>query len=229
MSYQDAEITDPRHGLQDRPNGLRLNVRRVKPSRRDAKKLTTFEKKTGWRYQIVATNIPLIGGLRGVTGSGQAWFVAALYRDHAEVEDRVKTMKRIGLGLLPSTSWQANTAWILAATIAVGLDAWMRLLLRHDQDELVHAEPESIRMKLYRLPARLTAHARRGTLHLDQSWPWAPAFCLAWQRALQLPAVTRRPAPPRRRPGRRKPHHPRARGTRCPRSACDGLSSAPEG
>ena len=45
-------------------------------------------------------------------------------------------------------------------------------------------------MKLYHLPARLTSHARRRTLHLDRTWPWAAAFTTAWQRARQLPALT---------------------------------------
>ncbi|MET7456924.1 hypothetical protein ABZT03_34575 [Streptomyces sp. NPDC005574] len=55
---------------------------------------------------------------------------------------------------------------MLAATIAADLDAWTRLLLLHDEPELAAAEPETIRRKLYHLPARLTAHARRRTLHL---------------------------------------------------------------
>jgi hypothetical protein len=57
VSYQVAELTGVRE-LTGWPAGMRLIVRRVKPSRRDAKKLTAFEKRTGWRYQIVATNIP---------------------------------------------------------------------------------------------------------------------------------------------------------------------------
>lgn len=189
ISYQVAELT----GLRDLtgwPAGMRLIVRRVTPSRRDAKKLTAFEKRTGWRSQIVATNIPAHQGLSGVPGSGQVGFVDALYRDHAEVEDRVKAIKRVGLGLLPSKSWQLNTAWALAATIAADLDAWTRLLLLHDEPELAAAEPETIRMKLYHLPARLTAHARGRTLRLDRTWPWAHAFTIAWQRATQLPALT---------------------------------------
>lgn len=189
LSYQVAELTGVRD-LTGWPEGMRLIVRRVKPSRRDAKKLTIFEKRTGWRYQIVATNIPAHPGLAGVSGSGQVWFVDALYRDHAEVEDRVKALKRVGLGLLPSTSWQLNAAWVLAATIAADLDAWTRLLLLHDQPELSRAEPHTLRTKLYHLPARLTAHARRRTLHLDRTWPWATAFTTAMQRATQLPAVT---------------------------------------
>ncbi|WP_406191358.1 hypothetical protein OG331_48930 [Streptomyces sp. NBC_01017] len=108
-------------------------MRRVKPSRRDLKKLTDFEKRTGWRYQIVAPNIPARNGLSTVPGSGQVWFVDALYRDHAEVEDRVKAIKRVGLGPLPSKSWQLNTTWVLAATIAADLDVRTRLLLPHDE------------------------------------------------------------------------------------------------
>jgi Transposase DDE domain group 1 len=189
ISYQAAELTGVRD-LTGWPAGMRLIVRRVKPSRRDLKKLTDFEKRTGWRYQIVATNIPAHQGLSGVSGSGQAWFVDALYRDHAEVEDRVKAIKRVGLGLLPSKSWQLNVAWVLAAALAADLDAWTRLLLLHDEPELAAAEPETIRRKLYHLPARFTAHARRRVLHLDHAWPWATAFTTAWQLARQLPALT---------------------------------------
>ncbi|WP_338675280.1 transposase [Streptomyces sp. SCSIO 30461] len=90
LSYQVAELTWVRD-LTGWPEGMRLIVRRVKPSRRDAKKLTAFEKRTGWRYRIVATNIPSHQGLSGVPGSGQVWFVDALYRDHAEVDDRART------------------------------------------------------------------------------------------------------------------------------------------
>ena len=189
VTYQVAELTGLRD-LSGWPEGMRLIVRRVKPSRRDLKKLTVFEQRTGWRYQIVATNIPSHQGLSGVSGSGQVWFVDALYRDHAEVEDRVKAIKRVGLGLLPSTSFQLNTAWILAATLAADLDAWTRLLLLHDEPELATAQPETIRTKLHHLPARLTTHARKHTLHLDRAWPWAHAFTTAWQRATQLPSPT---------------------------------------
>ncbi|OAH10016.1 hypothetical protein STSP_66710 [Streptomyces jeddahensis] len=52
-----AELTGLRD-LTGRPTGMRLIVRRLKPSRRDAKKLTAFEKHTGRRYRILATKIP---------------------------------------------------------------------------------------------------------------------------------------------------------------------------
>ena len=48
--------------------GLRWIVRRAKPSRRQAGNLTAFEEKTGWRYSIICTNIPLTG-IPGVPGS----------------------------------------------------------------------------------------------------------------------------------------------------------------
>src|SRR5207245_4013318 len=50
--YGIAELT----GLNTRtgwPEGLRLLVRRVKPSGRQAKKLTAYEARTGFKYSIV--------------------------------------------------------------------------------------------------------------------------------------------------------------------------------
>ncbi|WP_211766548.1 transposase [Kutzneria sp. CA-103260] len=201
---------------------MRLIVRRVKSSRRDAKKLTAFEKRTGWRYQIVATNIPAHQGLSGVPGSGQVWFVDALYRDHAEVEDRVKAIKRVGLGLLPSKSWQFNTAWALAATIAADLDAWTRLLLLHDEPELAAAEPETIRMKLYHLPGSPPTPAGApcawtapgpGHTHSPSPGSAPPSF---------RPSPEGRPPPRRHRKGRTL--HPRTRGTRRSAASRDGQS-----
>ncbi|MFF1542439.1 hypothetical protein [Streptomyces sp. NPDC058291] len=189
VSYQVAELPGVRD-LTGWPAGVRLVVRRVKPSRRDAKKLTAFEKRTSWRYQIVATNIPAHQGLSGVPASGQVWFVDDLYRDHAEVEDRVKAIKRVGLGLLPSAPWQPNAAWVLAATIACDLDAWTRLLLLHDH-------PETRGRRTGDDPQEALTPARPP--HLPRPPPHPPprphmavvlAFTTAWQQATQLPALT---------------------------------------
>ncbi|MEV8034998.1 hypothetical protein [Streptomyces sp. NPDC086182] len=68
--YQVTELTGVRD-LTGWPRGIRRIVRRVKPSRRDAKKLTAFEKHTGWRYRIVATNIPAHQGLPGFPPPGR--------------------------------------------------------------------------------------------------------------------------------------------------------------
>jgi hypothetical protein len=63
VSYQVAELTGVRD-LTGWPAGMRLIVRRVNPSRRDAKKLTAFEKHTGLLIatqdeHVVGRKVPL--------------------------------------------------------------------------------------------------------------------------------------------------------------------------
>jgi hypothetical protein len=53
-----AEITHLLSRAAGWPTGLRWIVRRTKPSRRQARNLTAFERATGWRYSIIVTNIP---------------------------------------------------------------------------------------------------------------------------------------------------------------------------
>ena len=175
----------PIHVPTDRPEGMRLIVRRVRPSRRHLKKLTASEKKTGWRYCITATNIR---HMWGVAGSGHSQFPDVPHRSHAGVEDRVRTNKAMGLDDLPSASWEVNRGWMLAANLASDLDAWVRLLALHTIKDLADAEPETMRFRLYHLPARLADHARRRWLRVDATW--APAFTTCWQRLTALPAVT---------------------------------------
>lgn len=74
----------------DWPEGLRLIVRQVRSSGRDAKKRTELEKHTGWRYAVTATNI---GRLHRVAGSHHPQFLDMLHRAHAVVEVRVRTNK----------------------------------------------------------------------------------------------------------------------------------------
>lgn len=126
----------------------------------------------------------------GVAGSGHAQFLDVLHRSHASVEDRVRTNKAMGLGYLPSQSWEVNRGWMLAANLAADLDAWVRLLALHDIDGLADAEPDTMRFRLYHLPARLADHARRRWLRIDATWPMAQAFTTCWQRLTALPAVT---------------------------------------
>jgi hypothetical protein len=183
--YHCAELT----GLNRRegwPAGMRLIVRRVRPSGRQLAKLTAFERRTGWRYSVTATNIR---HMWGIAGSHQPQWLDALHRAHATVEDRVRTDKAMGLRNLPSKDWTVNRGWMLTANLAHDLDCWVRLLALHDQPELERAEPDTMRYRLYHLPARLAHHARRRWLRIDRTWPWADAFVLAWQRLTTLPAV----------------------------------------
>ncbi|MCY0963506.1 IS1380 family transposase, partial [Streptomyces sp. H27-H5] len=184
--YFVAELT----GLNTRTGwikGMRLIVRRVKPSGRHAKDLTAFEKKTGWKYGVTATNI---SKMTRIPGSHQAQWLDAVARQHAVVEDLVRVNKALGLHNLPSKSLDINESWMLTANLAADLDAWLRLLSLHDQKDLADAEPDTIRFRLYHLPARLSRHARRRWLRIERSWPWAQAFTTSWARILALPSVT---------------------------------------
>ena len=140
-----AEIT----GLMTRagkwPGGLRWIARRVKPSRRQMRNLTAYEKKTGWRYSITCTNIPG-KGIPGVPGSHHPQYIDVAHREHAVVETAgVRTAKTMGLRNLPSKSWQVNKGWVIAANIAADLTAWTRLLGHCDDQELRDADPDTLR------------------------------------------------------------------------------------
>jgi hypothetical protein len=192
---QDGTVQEDKHAaelthLMSRagrwPAGLRWIVRRAKPSRRQAKNLTAFEKATGWRYSIIVTNIP-DGGIPGVPGSHHPQFIDVTHREHAVVEDAVRAGKAMGLRNLPSKTWQVNCGWVLAANIAADLSAWCRLLGLYDCDDLKDAEPDTLRYRLWHLPARLARHARARVLKISRTWPWKQAFLTCWQRLCALP------------------------------------------
>jgi hypothetical protein len=183
-----AEITHLMSRAAGWPAGLRWIVRRTKPSRRQMKNLTVFERATGWRYSIIVTNIPAAGGIGGVPGSHHAQFIDVLHREHAVVEDQVRTNKAMGLRNLPSKAWVVNCGWVVAANIAADLSAWCRLLGLYDCDDLKDAEPDTLRYRLWHLPARLARHARARVLKISRTWPWKDAFLTCWQRLCALPA-----------------------------------------
>ena len=183
-----AEITHLLSRAAGSQAGLRWIVRRTKPSRRQAKNLTAFERATGWRYSIIVTNIPAAGGIPGVPGSHHPQFTDVLHREHAVVENRVRTNKAMGLRNLPSKTWQVNCGWVLAANLAADLSASCRLLGLYDQEDLQDAEPDTLRYRLFSLPARLARHARARILKISRTWPWKDAFLTCWRRLSALPA-----------------------------------------
>jgi len=182
-----AEITHLLSRAAGWPAGLRWIVRRTRPSRRQARNLTAFERATGWRYSIIVTNIPDTG-IKDVPGSHHAQFIDVLHRQHAVVEDGVRTAKSMGLRNLPSKTWAVNCGWVLAANLAADLAAWCRLLGLYDCDDLKDAEPDTLRYRLLSLPARLVRHARARVLKISRTWPWKEAFLTCWQRLCALPA-----------------------------------------
>ncbi|MEO3875310.1 hypothetical protein ABGB18_41555 [Nonomuraea sp. B12E4] len=101
---QVAELT----GLDERATlwGVRLLVRRVRPSARDAAQLTGLEKKTGWKYAIIATNRGP-RGLRGIPGSHQLAvldFAGAHQQGHGAAQPAFQDLerqRRLGADLQP--------------------------------------------------------------------------------------------------------------------------------
>jgi hypothetical protein len=185
-----AEITGLMSRAGNWPGGLRWIARRVRPSRRHLRNLTGYEKSSGWKYSITCTNIPG-DGIAGVPGSHHPQYIDAIHRDHATVETAgVRTAKAMGLRNLPSKTWQVNAGWVIAANIAADLAAWTRLLGHCDDAELRDASPDTLRYRIWHLPARLARHARQRTLAISPSWPWTEAFLACWHRlcALQMPA-----------------------------------------
>jgi hypothetical protein len=185
-----AEITDLMSRAGKWPGGLRWIARRVKPSRRQLANLTAYEKKTGWRYSITCTNIPGSGiGIGGVPGSHHPQYIDTVHREHAVVETGgVRTAKAMGLRNLPSKTWQVNCGWVITANIAAGLAAWTRLLGFCDDPDLREADPETLRYRVWHIPARLARHARERVLKISPDWPWKDAFLTCWQRLCALPA-----------------------------------------
>jgi hypothetical protein len=62
--------------------------------------------------------------------------------------------------------------------------------LPDDQEGLKGAEPQTLRYRLWHLPARLVTHARQRILKISPDWPWKEAFltCWEWLRTLPAPA-----------------------------------------
>jgi hypothetical protein len=95
--------------------------------------------------------------------------------------------KALGLRNLPSKSWQVNSGWVITANIAADLAAWNRLLGFCDEEELRDADPDTLRYRVWHIPARLARHARQRVLKISPDWPWTDAFLICWQRLCALP------------------------------------------
>src|ERR1700683_1291549 len=119
-------------------------------------------------------------GMPGVPGSHHPQFIDVAHREHAVVETAgVRTARAMGLRNLPSKSWQVNCGWVLAANIAADLAAWCRLLGLCDHPDLRDAAPETLRYRIWHIPARLARlarHARERILKISPDWPWKDAL-----------------------------------------------------
>jgi hypothetical protein len=152
--------------------GDRLIVRRVRNQGDQAQLFPT------WRYHAFVTDRP-----------GTATWLDADHRRHAVCELAIRDLKAgAGLAHLPSGHFNANAAWLLAATLAHNLLRWTATLGLGTHHEQTVAK--TLRRTLLTLPGRLTRSARRPTLHLPAGWPWAHSFTMALARLRCIPYPT---------------------------------------
>jgi hypothetical protein len=102
-------------------------------------------------------------------------------RRHAVIELCIRDLKAgVGLRHCPSGKFNANAAWLVAATLAHNLLRWIAAIGLSARGELVVAK--TLRRTLLALPGRITRSARRSRLHLPAGRPWAAWLELALAR-----------------------------------------------
>ena len=166
-----AELTG-KVNLDAWPQGTRLICRRERPHPGAQLSFTDLD---GHRFQCFITDQqdPDIAALE------------VLHREHAEVEDRVKTLKATGASHLPFHSFAANAAWFELALTAHDIMIWTQQLALDGEHAI--CEPKRLRYRILHVAGQLTRHARRTTLHLPADWPWAGAILRAFKRLDALP------------------------------------------
>jgi hypothetical protein len=155
------------------PAGTRLICRRERPH---PGAQLSFSDVDGHRFQCFITD----------QDATDIAALEAVHRQHAQVEDRVKTLKTSGASHLPFHSFAANAAWLELALTAHDITVWTQLLTLDGEHRI--CEPKRLRYRILHVAGQLTRHARRTTLHLPADWPWAAAILRAFKRLDALPA-----------------------------------------
>jgi hypothetical protein len=169
-----AELTD-RLDLSGWPQGCRVIVRRERPHPGAQLSFTDHD---GHRFLATLTDL-----------DGNPIELECLHRARASAEDRVRNGKQTGLENLPFRDFDHNAAWLELSLIAQDLIAWTQHLAL--DGALALCEPKTLRYRLLHTAARLAFHARRATLRLQRTWPWADALAAAFARLAALPPPTR--------------------------------------
>lgn len=169
-----AEITD-RLDLTGWPEGSRVIVRRERPHPGAQLSFTDHD---GHRFLATLTDL-----------DGDPVNLECLHRARASAEDRIRAAKQTGLDNLPFRDFDHNQVWLELSLIAQDLTAWTQLLAL--DGELALCEPKTLRYRLLHVAARLAFHARRATLRLQRTWPWAHELAAAFTRLAALPPPTR--------------------------------------
>jgi hypothetical protein len=172
-----AQVAEVTHMLEfyDWPDGSRVIVRRERPHPGAQLSFTDVD---GHRFQATLTDL-----------AGDAVELERLHRGRARAEDRVRAAKQTGLDNLPFREFALNAVWLELSMIAQDLSVWTQSLCL--DGELAACEPKTLRYRLLHTAGRLAFHARRATLRLQASWPWAGQLAAAFARLQALPPPAR--------------------------------------
>jgi len=158
--------------LESWPDGTRLICRRERPH---PGAQLTFTDLDGHRFQCFITD----------QDDEETALLELTHREHAQVEDAVKTLKATGASHLPFHSFAANAAWFELAMLAHDIAIYMQKLTLEGEHKV--CEPKRLRYRILHVAGKLTRHARRVTLHLPADWPWTGAIVRAFKRLAALP------------------------------------------
>jgi hypothetical protein len=167
---QVSEITD-RLDLTTWPTGSRVIVRRERPHPGAQLSFTDHD---GHRFLATLTDL-----------AGEPAELERQHRARASAEDRVRCAKQTGLESLPFREFALNEVWLELSLIACDLTVWTQALTL--DGELAVCEPKALRYRLLHTAARLAFHARRATLRIQTTWPWAAELAAAFARLAALP------------------------------------------
>ena len=182
-----AEITRLMSRAGNWPGGLRWIVRRVKPSRRQmgTSPLTRRRPAGGTPSSARTSLTPASAASRAATTPSTSTSCTA------------STPSWRPAACAPPRPWGCGAAIeVVAGQLRVGhrrehrrrprgLDPPPRLQRRPD---LRDADPDTLRYRIWHIPARLAHHARQRILKISPDWPWKEAFLICWQRLCALPA-----------------------------------------
>jgi hypothetical protein len=154
------------------PPGTRAICRRERPH---PGAQLSFTDANGYRFQVFLTN------QRG----RRLARLEQVHRSRAAVEDSIRYAKASGLRNFPFRAFAPNAAWLELVLLGCDLVAFTKRLPL--DGELASSEPKRLRYRLFHVAGRIVAHARRTTLRLPRSWPWADALVRAYARLAALP------------------------------------------
>lgn len=152
---------------KDRHVSARLIVRRV-PELNKTKLEAAGQQGlfTVYRYHALITN-----------STAELVDAEKAHRGHAVIESVISDLKSSALAHLPSKSFSANGAWLVAATIAFNITRAIGVLAK---GKFTRAETATVRERIVKTPARIASSGRKLTLHLPTRWPWATAWTNTW-------------------------------------------------